>query len=159
MIAPELLQLLRGHFAIDWHGAHGVSHWARVRAIGLRLAARTGARPRVVELFAFVHDACRRDEGIDRGHGRRSAAWIQRPEVRAVLGLDDTDLALLVRACEGHSEGGTVEDVTVCTCWDADRLDLGRVGIRPQARYLCTDAARDPEMMRWAWRRSVGMPG
>ena len=124
MIAPELLRLLRGHVAIDWHGAHGVSHWARVRAIGLRLAARTGARPRVVELFAFVHDACRQDEGLDHGHGRRSAAWIQRPEVRAVLGLDDADLALLVRACAGHSDGGTQEDVTVCTCWDADRLDL-----------------------------------
>jgi uncharacterized protein len=46
-------------------------------------------------------------------------------------------------------------DITVLTCWDADRLDLGRVGIRPAAHRLCTDAARDPAMIEWAYRRST----
>jgi uncharacterized protein len=43
----------------------------------------------------------------------------------------------------------------VLTCWDADRLDLGRVGIRPLAERLCTDAARQPAMLQWAYRRSL----
>jgi hypothetical protein len=30
-------------------------------------------------------------------------------------------------------------------CWDADRLDLARVGTLPQSAKLCTDAAREPE--------------
>jgi uncharacterized protein len=46
-------------------------------------------------------------------------------------------------------------DVTVLTCWDADRLDLGRVGIRPDPTYLCTAAARDTDMLTWSYRRSV----
>ena len=33
-----LLKHLRQHFAISWHGAHGASHWARVRNNGLMIA-------------------------------------------------------------------------------------------------------------------------
>ena len=42
------------------------------------------------------------------------------------------------------------------TCWDADRLDLGRVGIVPNPRYLCTPAAKSPAVIDWAHLRSVG---
>jgi uncharacterized protein len=45
--------------------------------------------------------------------------------------------------------------VTVLTCWDADRLDLGRVGIRPAPRLLCTSAARDPATIAWAFERGA----
>lgn len=41
------------------------------------------------------------------------------------------------------------------TYWDADRLDLGRVGIRPNARYLCTEPAKDPAFITWAYERSL----
>jgi uncharacterized protein len=44
--------------------------------------------------------------------------------------------------------------VTVATCWDADRLDLGRVGVRPDAGRLCTEPARRQEVIEHAWRRS-----
>ena len=50
--------------------------------------------------------------------------------------------APLLRLCH-HSDGRVDADVTVQTCWDADRLDLGRVGKRPDPRLLCTPAARD----------------
>jgi hypothetical protein len=43
----------------------------------------------------------------------------------------------------------------VQVCWDADRLDLLRVGIRPNARYLCTEAARLPETLEWANARAA----
>ncbi|MFM7531655.1 MAG: hypothetical protein ACKO5J_04035, partial [Rubrivivax sp.] len=54
-----------------------------------------------------------------------------------------------------HSSGLTEADVTVQTCWDADRLDLGRVGIRPSPRYLCTPAARQPETIARAYAAST----
>lgn len=54
-----------------------------------------------------------------------------------------------------QSDGHTDADITVQTCWDADRLDLGRVGINPAPEKLCTIAARDPEIMEWAYERSV----
>jgi hypothetical protein len=69
--------------------------------------------------------------------------------------LDGEELDLLHRACSAHSDGLTDADVTVQVCWDADRLDLGRVGIEPSPARLCTQAARDPKMIAWAYRRSV----
>ena len=62
---------------------------------------------------------------------------------------------MLFRSRFGFTDGGTEADVTVQTCWDADRLDLGRVGIRPHPRYLCTPAARSAEVIEWAHARSL----
>mgnify|MGYP003330260320 FL=1 len=45
-------------------------------------------------------------------------------------------------ACVHHTDGLAEGDLSVQVCWDADRLDLLRVGIRPAAHRLCTDAAR-----------------
>ena len=50
---------------------------------------------------------------------------------------------------------GARADITVQTCWDADRLDLGRVGIIPRPDRLCTEEARDPVLLDIAYRRSV----
>ena len=154
IVTPELLDALRRGFALDWRGIHGVRHWGRVRANGLQLAAAMGANPRVVELFAVLHDSCRRNDGYDPAHGRRAAARL--PEMQGrYFDLDARELALLHDACAGHSDGGIDADVTVQVCWDADRLDLGRVGIRPSPERLCTPAARDPAVIARAYRRSV----
>ena len=155
MITQELIAILRSHFVLDWTGIHGAPHWSRVRENGLRLAAVTGARTTVVEAFAFVHDSCRVDDNTDPEHGLRAGEFARWLAAREKLILVPDELELLVRACEGHSSGMTVEDITVTTCWDADRLDLGRVGIRPNARYLCTEPAKDPAIIRWAYDRSV----
>ncbi|HEX5136248.1 MAG TPA: hypothetical protein VFY93_04695, partial [Planctomycetota bacterium] len=111
----------------------------------------TGARPRVVELFAFLHDARRESDAHDPQHGAR-AADLARSLAGRSFALDAADLDLLVAACRDHSEGLTEGDVTVQTCWDADRLDLGRVGRRPRPDLLCTAAARD--LIDWAYARS-----
>ena len=40
-------------------------------------------------------------------------------------------------------------------CWDADRLDLAReIGFAPKPEKLCTEAAKDPEMIAWASDRA-----
>ena len=153
LVERRHIQLIRRQFALDWYGIHGAPHWARVYQNGLRLADATGANARVVALFAFFHDSCRLDDRVDPGHGARAARF-----VRAVAGrefnLSASELELLVLACEQHSEGRVQGDVTVLTCWDADRLDLGRVGQRPDPRRLCTAAARDPGLIEWACRRA-----
>jgi len=46
--------------------------------------------------------------------------------------------------------------VTVQTCWDADRPDLYRVGIKPNPDLLCTEIARQPGIIEWAVNRSIG---
>ena len=41
-----------------------------------------------------------------------------------------------------HSDGHTEAEPALRACWDADRLDLSRVGITPEPRYLCTEHGR-----------------
>lgn len=130
-------------------GTHGVAHWARVLENGLRLASLTQANVDVVRLFAVLHDARRVNEGIDDEHGRRAAELATTFRGKWFT-LSDEDFNLLYEACAGHTDGGIVQNVTVQTCWDSDRLDLGRVGICPELKRLCTDAAKRPEVLKWA---------
>lgn len=146
------MRRVRARFRLDWRGIHGAPHWARVRRHGLELAARTGASGRVVELFAFLHDVERRHDGLDTAHGARAAALVG--ELREIVPLSAEEAGLLAYACRHHSDGLLDADVTVQACWDADRLDLGRVGIRPDPDRLCTAAARDRARIERAWRWS-----
>jgi len=123
------------------HSIHGPDHWARVERNGLYLAEQCGADPAIVRLFAVFHDAARVNEGFDPGHGGRGAD-LARSMASELSFLSEPDLERLYFACTWHTERTHHEDVTVGACWDADRLDLGRVGIRPRADHLNTDAAR-----------------
>jgi uncharacterized protein len=154
LITPALISAIRSRYVLEWNGIHGVSHWARVRINGLKLASVTGANRQVVELFAFLHDSCRLNDGSDREHGWRAARF-----AKSLLGthifLHDQEIDLLLQACGGHTVSDTHHSITVQTCWDADRLDLGRVGIIPDPMRLCTTAAQDRDMIKWAYWRSV----
>jgi uncharacterized protein len=155
VISPALVDALRAIYTLPWCGTHGAPHWLRVRDNGLRLAALTGADPVVVELFAVIHDIKRQNEGRDPQHGPRAAEWA-RTEARGLLLLDARGLELLTFACAAHTRGLTEADITVQTCWDADRLDLYRVGTMPDPARLCTEAARREEILTWAVERSRG---
>ena len=108
----------------------------------------------MVELFAFLHDSCRWNDGHDPDHGARAAEFAQSLH-GMVFALAADELAMLMDACQGHTHGRYSDNLTVRTCWDADRLDLGRVGIRPAPERLCTDAARDPVLIEWAYQQSI----
>jgi uncharacterized protein len=129
----------------------------RVRENGLRLAALTRANPEIVELFAFLHDSKRHDDGRDMEHGPRAAEFI-RSLRGSLVTLDGEDFDLLVYACEQHTYGLVEAHVTVQTCWDADRLDIPRADIVIDPKYLCTEAAKDPEVIAWATARSFKVP-
>jgi len=118
------------------------------------LAETTGANVHVIELFAFFHDSCRVNEYTDHNHGKRGAELAIKLRGK-FFEATDTEMDLLVDACIGHSDGYVEAPVTTQTCWDADRLDLGRVGIKPNPKYLCTDAAKALPMLTWAYQRSV----
>jgi uncharacterized protein len=44
----------------------------------------------------------------------------------------------------------THPDITIQTCWDSDRLDLGRVGVTPHPSRLCSEAAKTHDVLAWA---------
>lgn len=156
-----LFEIRDRHYAP--RGNHGLAHWGRVREIGLRLAKLTGADAHVVALFALFHDAGRQKGSRDPGHGARGAALAKEfywPWYRRCFDATEEQMDILCRACARHTSGSPedAQVITVATCWDADRLDLGRVGITPRAEFLSTQAARDPRFMTWAsslWRKPV----
>jgi uncharacterized protein len=153
MASRELIRSILARYSLPWAGTHGVPHWARVLENGKRLSKMTGAKIHVVELFAVFHDSRRINEGRDAGHGRRGAQ-LAKELGGIVYKLEDEDIGLLTQACDLHTEGYLDGDITLQTCWDADRLDLGRVGIIPRPEKLCTDGARDPGFLKWAIERS-----
>jgi uncharacterized protein len=107
----------------------------------------------LVELFAYLHDCCREDDRGDPGHGERAAHSAE--GLRGTLiHLADEDFVLLYEAIRDHELELTRGDLTVLTCWDADRLDLGRVGCRPNPSRPCTEYARRKTTIEWAYKRS-----
>jgi uncharacterized protein len=150
----RVVRVAKERFPMSLHGLHGVGHWQRVRENGLRLARLTDTDPLIVELFAFLHDCCREEDGTDPEHGVRAALFTASLQ-GSLLHLEQEELDLLCQAIRDHSNGLICGPRTVLTCWDADRLDLGRVGIRPEPHSLCTAAARDPQIIAWAYKRSL----
>ena len=138
----RLWELVTGQFNRGRHSVHGPDHWRRVERNGLLLASRSGANVIVVRLFALFHDSRRVNEGWDPQHGARGAKHAA--ALRGVaFDLPDEDFQRLHEACTWHTDGHHHDDPTIGTCWDADRLDLGRVGITPSGEFMSTDFARE----------------
>lgn len=152
-LRPVLAAIVE-RYTLSLDGIHGVAHWARVLENGLMLAGETGADVAVVSLFAVLHDSRRLNDGYDPDHGPRAARFAEKLR-GTVFDLDDSAFRLLVRACEGHTHDLTHPDVTVQTCYDADRLDLGRVGMVPHRERLCTDSAKRKEVIDRCYGRGA----
>jgi uncharacterized protein len=147
-----ILAAILEQYQLPLDGDHSVHHWARVWTNGHAVGKKNGADLEVVSLFALFHDACRENEFHDPGHGLRGGRLAK--ELRGELvHLDNRRFELLYEACRLHTDGLTAGDPTLLACWDADRLDLGRVGIEPAPHRLGTDAAR--ELIDWAHQRAI----
>lgn len=78
----------------------------------------------------------------DPGHGRRGAEFAS--SLRGdMFEMPDGDFAILHYACTWHTDRDSTDDPTIATCWDADRLDLGRVGITPSPEFMNTEFGRE----------------
>ena len=147
----QLFYHIRNQFRLDLHGIHGIPHWSRVYYFGKKIALQEEARLDIVHLFSILHDSQRISDGFDLDHGIRAVDYAQHLRGK-LFNLDDSGFELLCQALAGHSNGQTEGDITVQTCWDADRLDLGRIGIYPAERFLCTETAKDPAFIHRAWK-------
>jgi len=136
---PALWRIVsaQAHAPLWSHSVHGPDHWKRVEQNAVLLAIRTGADVDVVRLFALFHDSRRMNDGYDKDHGQRGAAYASELR-RTAYALDDSRFELLEYACVWHTDEGHHDDPTIGTCWDADRLDLGRVGMIPDSAYMST---------------------
>jgi uncharacterized protein len=143
---------------------HGSGHWFRVRRFGALLAEREGLPPaarQCVEIFSLVHDLARVHDGGGNQHAIDGAQYVD-DVVPAVFGAVPQGQVEIVRmAIRYHSDGlvarrasehGLFDPLegppdlvlrTVACCWDADRLDLPRVGIRPHPDLMSTTSWRE----------------
>jgi uncharacterized protein len=156
LITKKLLKAIQKQYRLSWHGTHGIGHWARVRENGLYIADNIiGVNKTIIELFAVFHDSGRQNEHIDDGHGYRGAELAN--QLRGTFfELGDQDFELLYTACCHHTDTHFHENITVQACWDADRLDLGRVGKTPIVDYFGTAIAKEPKTVTWATKRAQG---
>lgn len=151
------LSLVIPQFRLDLNGVHGIAHWVRVYKNARELAADEGVDLTVPTLFSFLHDSQRYDDQVDEHHGHRAVRYVHELYKNHQLPISAGKFHTLCQAIEGHSFGEIDADPVVQCCWDADRLDLGRCGIWPDPRYLCTEHARHPETIRRAVNRSLGV--
>ena len=104
---------------------------------GLMLADVNGADKRVISYFAYIHDCQRWNEDDDPEHGPRAAAYAEKN--RNLIDLSQAQFCKLVDACTDHTFAMPSDypfvDITLATCWDADRLDIGRVGLTLDSKY------------------------
>jgi uncharacterized protein len=150
----RIVQSILSEYRLNLRGTHGAWHWLRVRSNGLALAEATPAADReVVELFALLHDSQRFDEYEDIEHGKRAAEFVERLSAEGVITLGQARLKTLMKACAGHTIEVRSTDPTIGCCYDADRLDLSRLGDAPDDRFMSTVASADPELRRLAWGR------
>ncbi len=140
-LAGELpiLEELFEHATGKASAVHGPEHWQRVCAAGLTLCERDErADPLLVFLFALFHDAMREHDSVDPDHAQRGAELAR----RLLEGRISADrLEVLETACALHDAGCTSTHPTIAACWDADRLNLWRVGVEPDPDLLSTEAA------------------
>jgi uncharacterized protein len=128
-------------FQCDPDSIHGPNHWRRVERNALKISAVNGANVDVVKLFAVFHDSRRVNDSVDFRHGERGAKYAL--SLRGILfNLSDEYFEMLRYACTMHANGQLSDDPTIGACWDADRLDLPRIGETPKARFMSTTLGR-----------------
>jgi uncharacterized protein len=146
-----LIALIKSEFKLDWGGIHGANHWARVLHHGKTIGELRQADLLVVELFGFLHDSCRLNDGRDPLHGQRAADF-----AHGIHGdfyqLTASQMDTLCFAMQHHSGGEVSTNATIQTCWDSDRLDLGRVGIIPSPQFMSAEGA---ELIDYAFDLSL----
>jgi uncharacterized protein len=163
----QLLRALQPHTRFR-SVLHGPAHWTRVHRFGNLLADREHLPDEarvVVDLFAWLHDLAREDDEAGRRHAIDGAAQLDAllPAVTSPLAPEPVEI--LRAAIRHHSDGmvatraweagifqqtGWPRDLVVATvgcCWDADRLDLPRVGIAPCAAFMSTGAWREVQAL------------
>lgn len=147
---------------------HGEAHWLAVATTGLDLAAETGADTQIVSAFGLLHDTRRENDSRDPEHGPWAATFARELHRDGELLLDPAQLELLCLALDLHADGQVSAQATVGTCWDADRLHLGRLGphFHLEPALLSTAAARTLDAQAAAvarreiplsWERLLGM--
>jgi len=140
-------QAVYGNLKISIDSIHGYNHWKSVEKIGHYIADRNGADKSVVSAFAFLHDIGRERESEEPRHGEKSMELVKK-SFNLELSTDQQE-KLLFAISEHDKSDAKSDDITIQTCWDADRLDLPRVYILPDRELLYTEVGKSQETFEY----------
>ena len=121
---------------------HGLQHWQRVERNGLFIASRDGGDTEVISLFALFHDSQRINDFEDPEHGARGASLATEFYKSGRIPITEDQLQLLTFSCTHHTDTIHHDNLTIRSCWDADRLDLTRISVLPDPLMLNTPTAK-----------------
>jgi uncharacterized protein len=125
---------------------HGYEHARRVGLFAEILAWQYGADMFAAVVAAYCHDCARENDGPDPGHGARS--WQRCAGVLRDL-FPGLPMKALRLAIEDHSLGSTTQAPLIASLWDADRIDLMRLGYElDPLRFSRPEALRLADLMR-----------
>ena len=127
----------KNRWLAEMGATHGVEHWDRVARFG-QMLYQEGADMVVILAFAYLHDSERKDNAMDIEHGKRASKLIDSIRQTELSTLNDVQIKKLKLACELHTIEHRTGDLTIDTCFDADRMDLLRVGIMPLPERMAT---------------------
>lgn len=125
------------------HTDHGQAHWRRVLNNAREIARGMDDDELdmvVIELFCVFHDAMRESEHSDPEHGLR--AYLLAGRIGALASITQEQRDVLLDAMRDHDAGFVSRNLNIGVCWDADRLDLPRVGITPDPDLFSTDEGK-----------------
>lgn len=136
-------------FAHNPYGIHGIGHAARVLVWADLIARRLRACGISLDLeavrwAAVLHDVGRLSDGIDRGHGSRSAIWVKNNRGDLPIAPSGDTIERVLTCCQWHEIGdGEIPAMTpeLMCIKDADGLDRVRINDLNPA-YLRSDPAR-----------------
>lgn len=134
------LQPIIDYVGKDWQlgPIHGIEHWKRVERNGLLLST-DDVNVQVVRLFAYLHDHKRIDDGWDLDHGQRAAENLDNIRHTLLSEITDEEFDMLKRACMEHTITVRTGIPTIDACFDADRMDLPRVGYMPDPARMASE--------------------
>jgi uncharacterized protein len=142
----DLILKIEEQFKIDFYGLHGIEHWKRVYENTQKLASYYKIQSEVFGLFSLLHDSKRVNEDIDKFHGKRASLFVEELIKSKEIILDDEDTKRLIYACKNHTHSDKKDplykDLVVQICFDSDRLDIDRVCLEVDSKYLATDYAK-----------------
>ena len=92
--------------------------------------------------FGLIHDICRVSDFDDKGHGLRAAHYVKMIRNTWLGDLNENEIWLLSEAVKYHNKIRQYGEITIDTCFDADRLDLARFGMTVNPERLATNAAQ-----------------
>lgn len=137
----QILEKIKSDTTSNRQSIHGDGHWWRVSQLGKLIAQKEQIPERIPVLFGYFHDCQRLNDTHDPEHGPRAAQYVADfpPEL---LGLSGAEANQLMLACHYHTHECETDYPVIHACWDADRLDLTRIGALPDPNRLFTDTAK-----------------